>query len=394
MDKPESRTIEVRVKDLVPYDRNPRRNDGAVEVVKNSLRKFGYVSRIVVAEDMTIVAGHTRLKAMMELGWQEKVIEVTQYLADADTVRAFRIADNSTGQVAEWDYELLEEEIEELDGFEFEDFGFILSDDGEVDFADLESRMGEKDAAQLEFEEKFKPKHTTDDCFTPPAVYDAVKGWVFGHYGILEDTEIVRPFYPGGDYQSFEYPDGCLVLDNPPFSIQSEIVKWYKEKGIRFFLFSQSLTAFQQLSNCNVVLCGMNLVYENGASIPTAFQTSLGEDRVLVSSELHDILVEVQPSDAQEVGAYAWPDNVISGAMLSRFPKYGITMSFKHVRTCKKVGQSKQDIFGGGALVSDPDAERIKAERIKAERIKIPIELTDEEKGVIEELNKEGAVDG
>ena len=385
--------VQMPLKGIKPYDRNPRLNDGAVDAVAESIAEFGFRNPIIVDGDGVIICGHTRWKAAKALGMKEVPVIVADDLTE-EQVRAYRIADNSTGALADWDYELLHEEMETLDDLDWERFGFELSEDGEVDFTDLESRMTEKDSAQLAFEDKFKPKHTTDDCFTPPAVYEAVKRWVFEHFGIPEDTEVVRPFYPGGDYQRFAYPKGCLVLDNPPFSIQSEIVKWYKEKGIRFFLFSQSLTGFQQLAHCNVILCGTNITYENGASIATAFQTDLGEDRVLVSSELYDILTEVQPSEAKDLGAYEWPGNVISGAMLSKFPKYGISMSFKHVRTCKLIGTTRQSIFGGGALVSDQDAETIRAETIRAETSKKIIELTAEEKGWIDELNREAAIDG
>ena len=61
------------------------------------------------------------------------------------------------------------------------------------------------------FVEKFKPKKTTDDCYTPPLVYEAVKDWACETYGIDPDT-ILRPFYPGGDYEHAEYPPGCVVL--------------------------------------------------------------------------------------------------------------------------------------------------------------------------------------
>ena len=69
-----------------------------------------------------------------------------------------------------------------------------------------------------EFVEKFKPKKTTDDCYTPPEIYEAIKEWVYLRYGINpEDT--VRPFWPGADYKSFDYSEDSIVLDNPPFSI-------------------------------------------------------------------------------------------------------------------------------------------------------------------------------
>lgn len=86
------------------------------------------------------------------------------------------------------------------------------------------------------FTEKFKPKKTTDDCYTPPLVYDAIRDWACSEYGI-DPACIVRPFYPGGDYERFDYPDACVVLDNPPFSILSKICEFYIDRGIAFFLF-------------------------------------------------------------------------------------------------------------------------------------------------------------
>lgn len=77
-----------------------------------------------------------------------------------------------------------------------------------------------------EFVEKFKPKLTTDDCATPEPVYDAVLGWVVKEYGI-DPKSVLRPFWPGLDYQQQEYPDGCVVVDNPPFSILS---KWLRRQ--------------------------------------------------------------------------------------------------------------------------------------------------------------------
>lgn len=72
-----------------------------------------------------------------------------------------------------------------------------------------------KDETYEEFVQKFKPKKTTDDCYTPPAVYEAVAEWAAANYG-LDRAAFVRPFYPGGDYQRYRYPEGCVVVDNPP----------------------------------------------------------------------------------------------------------------------------------------------------------------------------------
>lgn len=82
--------------------------------------------------------------------------------------------------------------------------------------------------------DKFKPKKTTDDCYTPPLVYETVKEWACEVYGI-DPGKIVRPFYPGGDYENFDYSNGAVVLDNPPFSILSKICQFYLDRKIPFF---------------------------------------------------------------------------------------------------------------------------------------------------------------
>lgn len=81
-----------------------------------------------------------------------------------------------------------------------------------------------------EFVEKFKPKKTTDDCMTPPEIYEVVKDWACGRYQI-DPSVIERPFWPGGDYENYDYPVECVVIDNPPFSILSKICRFYLDRG-------------------------------------------------------------------------------------------------------------------------------------------------------------------
>lgn len=134
-----------------------------------------------------------------------------------------------------------------------------------------------------EFVEKFKPKKTTDDCYTPPMVYEAVKDWACTEYNI-DPEKIVRPFWPGGNYEKFDYPDGCVVLDNPPFSILAKICEFYLDKEIPFFLFAPSLTVLSGRKVCmrmNHIICDANIEYNNGAVVRTAFVTSFGGDIVM-----------------------------------------------------------------------------------------------------------------
>lgn len=106
----------------------------------------------------------------------------------------------------------------------------------QLDFADYSEEYAQ-------FVEKFKPKKTTDDCYTPDNIYSTVAQWAANRYG-FSLADIVRPFWPGADYTRTAYPPGCVVLDNPPFSILSKIVRFYASHRIRFFLFAPALTLF------------------------------------------------------------------------------------------------------------------------------------------------------
>lgn len=114
---------QVRLEDIKPYENNPRLNDGAVEAVANSIREFGFKNPIIVDADNVIVAGHTRYKAAQALGLQQ----VPAIRADdltPEQVRAFRLADNKTAELAEWDLPLLDIELDKLGSFDMSDFGF------------------------------------------------------------------------------------------------------------------------------------------------------------------------------------------------------------------------------------------------------------------------------
>ena len=126
------------------------------------------------------------------------------------------------------------------------------------------------------FVEKFKPKKTTDDCYTPQEVYDVIVEWLTEKGAIDANTPIVRPFWPGGDYEHEKYDEGCVVVDNPPFSILSKITKFYSERGIGFFLFAPALTAANaSCQEYTIIIIGGGIKYGNGAKVATAFITNL-----------------------------------------------------------------------------------------------------------------------
>lgn len=110
---------------VIPYARNPRKNDAAITKVAASIKEYGFRQPIVVDEEMVIIAGHTRLQAAQSLGLKKVPVHVATGLTQAQ-IKAYRLADNRTHEDAEWDEELLAIELGELDelGFDLDLTGF------------------------------------------------------------------------------------------------------------------------------------------------------------------------------------------------------------------------------------------------------------------------------
>ena len=132
--------IEKKVSELKPYEKNPRRNDEAVKYVAASIEQFGFKVPLVVDRNGIIVAGHTRYKAALELGMEEVPCIIADDLTD-EQIKAFRLADNKVGEIAQWDQELLNFELDGIDR-DMSDFGFIELADLDVDdfFEDAEPK--------------------------------------------------------------------------------------------------------------------------------------------------------------------------------------------------------------------------------------------------------------
>lgn len=120
-----------KTEDLIPYEKNPRHNEGAITAVAKSIEKFGFKVPIVVDASNVIVNGHTRLKAAKYLGLKEVPTIIADDLTP-EQIKAFRLADNKVGEIATWDEELLNAELDELADldldFDMTEFGFDLPD--------------------------------------------------------------------------------------------------------------------------------------------------------------------------------------------------------------------------------------------------------------------------
>lgn len=144
---------EINIRELKPYEFNPRNNEHAVETVAASIKEFGFKVPIVVDADNVIIAGHTRLKAAEMLGIETVPCIVADDLTP-EQIRAFRLADNKTSEFANWNIELLEHELSELEemSFDMQQFGFVFDS---IDWA------GVDDLSDTTYE---KPEKTLLEC--------------------------------------------------------------------------------------------------------------------------------------------------------------------------------------------------------------------------------------
>lgn len=110
------------IREITPYENNPRNNDSAVDAVAASIREFGWQQPIVVDKDGVIIAGHTRYKAARKLGLTEVPVVVADNLTE-EQIKAYRLADNKSGELAEWDMDLLSKELAGI-GMDMTQFGF------------------------------------------------------------------------------------------------------------------------------------------------------------------------------------------------------------------------------------------------------------------------------
>ena len=192
---------EVVIDQVIPYARNPRKNESAVAKTAASLKEFGWRQPIVVDNEYVIIAGHTRLLAAKQLGMKKVPIHIAKDLTEAK-VKAYRIADNRIGAEADWDIDFLKLEIEELEDW-----------DVDVDVLGFDSEELEK---LLHEEVEATPCENDDDV---PEMPDPIckKGdiWILGEHRLLcGDARIFN------DYEKVLREEKIdMVITDPPYNV-------------------------------------------------------------------------------------------------------------------------------------------------------------------------------
>ena len=412
------KVTEISVKDLKPYAKNTKKHDKTqIANVAESIKQYGFVQPIVIDKDNVVVIGHCRLLAAKQLKMKEVPCVCVEDLTE-EQVKSLRIVDNKSNE-SEWDFDFLADELAELDLSDF-DFDFGIEDEEEetevVEDDDLDEQerlfkermargeISEEDEEYQAFLEKFEAKKTTDDCYTPDNIYDVVKKWCIERYG-LKGKKIIRPFYPGGDYQKEDYSGDCVVLDNPPFSIISEICEWYTERNIPFFMFAPALTLLGiARGTMNYVACCVGVTYANGANVSTSFVTNIGNKKIVASAELRELIEEANKENLRkmhkELPKYSYPDEVLTATMLGYMAAHGTSLEIEakdvhYIRALDSQKESGKGLFGSGFLLSEKAAaekaaaEKAAAEKAAAEKVDTNIwELSEREREIVKSLGK------
>lgn len=256
------------IDELTPYAKNPRRNDKAVDAVAESIRQFGMKVPCVIDVDGVLITGHTRIKACQKLGIKEIPCIVADDLTE-EQVKAFRLADNKVAELADWDYDLLAQELAEID-LDMDDFGFDTDDILFSDDEPYDAREHNEDVLRLanvdidETEGKWQmpilaptdhvpteliPFHWAYPSTTKPEEYR--KGVHFYIYDWLFERFWNRPQVYLDKLAKFDCcltPDFSLYLDMP---LAQQIWNVYRSRVMGVMMQSYGITVIPTLTWSN-----------------------------------------------------------------------------------------------------------------------------------------------
>ena len=304
-----------------------------------------------------VFAGNMRINAAQELYGKTAELPVWVYTPegpeDEETIRRRTIKDNGNYGSHNWDALANEWPQEKL-----EDWGIpVWQGKREMELGKgLTTEGREGDDEYNAFVEKFEQKLTTDDCYTPPEVYDVVRQFVHENIQNLDNVPVVRPFYPGGDYEHERYPEGCVVIDNPPFSLLSKILRFYHANGVRFFLFGPHLTLFSahEIDELCYLPVYAPVEYENGAVVSTGFITNMVPGlKIWIPAGLRRKIREVQRDD-DPIDEYLIPPCVITSARLGKLAGVaGCELKLRpdevaYIKNLDSMEEKGKGLYGGG----------------------------------------------
>ena len=346
-------------------------------------------------DEFVVFAGNLRREGAKKQKMKTVPAVVYYPETDEDALTVKRRAMKDNGSFGSFDYDILANEWDDLP---LADFGVPVWDASSDMKLTTEGREGGEGYG--EFVDKFKQKLTTDDCYTPPEVYAIVKDFVDEKVAPLAGRKVIRPFFPGGDYEDLkQYPEGCVVLDNPPFSIYTKIVNFYTEHNIDFFLFGPNLSLFTPKQDVCFIVANISITYENGAVVATGFVTNMVPDvRIWVESSMHRKVQEAQDK-VHEYNEYILPDNIVNSARLGKISAHGGELKITP-EECRRINDADglvekgKGLFGGGFILSTDAAKRARAAFDATFDRRHEIQLSPREQAIVDELDQVSTQNG
>ena len=316
----------MKLSEIHPYEKNPRFNDGAVEAVANSIKEFGFQQPIVVDKDLVVVVGHTRLKAAEQLGLTEVPVVIAENLTP-EQVQAYRIADNKTGEIAEWNYDLLPIELRDLQEKDF-DLSLLGFDTDELDRL-LNGSSEENVVAEGETDADAVPDVPEEPVSQPGVIYQLGKHRLMcGDSTRAEDiarlmnggkADLVFTDPPYGvSYRGVNNPGGRLweVIENDDLrgeKLSEFLLAAFKnlKASLRekraFYIWYATSNHVQRMEKKQIE------VLENGnvrVTIPLIFKIAGGRTRIFTSDSEH---VEYTPVQLALARAFRWQKMIDEG---------------------------------------------------------------------------------
>lgn len=231
-------------------------------------------------------------------------------------------------------------------------------------------------------------KKTTDDTYTPQDVYEAVVRYV-GTVTDLTGKVILRPFYPGGDYENAEYPENGVVIDNPPFSLFKKICVFYASRNIPFFLFGPGMTIMHICDVCTAVFINRTIKYENKAEVRTNFASNLYGDIIATTAPELDRMIGACESQGKKsnLPKFRYPAQFVSASDMQTICNGGIEFSIKRDVAVVVRTVGARILFGNHLLCSTQTGAAKEAAKEAAKNIK-EIKMSERDIRTVEYLDK------
>ena len=357
--------IDKKITEIKPYEKNPRKNDNAVDAVASSISQFGFKNPIVIDGNNVIICGHTRYKAAQKLGLDVVPCVVADDLTE-EQIKAYRLADNKVSELAEWDIDLLGEELDGIFDIDMSDFGFDLSDD-EEEIEVIEDEVPEEvepvakqgdiwqlgrhrlmcgDGTSIDDVEKLMDGNKADMVFTDPPYgynYQSNMRGKTSKFDVIENDDKILDFFPciqavcdGWVYicTTWKTADKWIELFKQYYDLTNVII-WDKGGGGIGDLFHTFSTDYEMILVCNN---GHEL---KGKRYGSVWNFANQEITKMKKEELLNIVLE------QKKFYSIWQEKKDNPNEYVHPTQKPVSLSARAIRSSTDIGNNVVDLFGG-----------------------------------------------